>query len=104
MNKKADRSFVFWLLVTIISAFIVFVNFSVFHVSFDSLYGAVLLGLILFLYFCWFVYDTFESEQKISLARAVKFNLKNNNAVISMYFYWAVFIAFPILILLFFSL
>jgi membrane-bound acyltransferase YfiQ involved in biofilm formation len=101
MNEKADRSFIYWLFVTIISALIIFVSSMVFHVSFDSLNGGVMLGFILFLYLCWFIYDTFESVQNISLARAVKFNLKKNNAVIAMYFYWAVFMAFPVLILFF---
>ena len=103
MDEKTDRSYVFWVGVTIISAVIVFVSFRVFHVSFDSLKGSVMFGLILFLYLCWFVYDTLESVQNIGLDRAIKLNLKKNNAVIAMYFYWAVFIVFPLLILLFIS-
>ncbi len=66
----------------------------------DSLLGSILIGIVFFCYGIWFIYESKIKEQ-LSTKEAIIFNLKTNPAVISMYFFWFVFVFVPIMITLF---
>lgn len=101
MNRQKRSSIVLFWLVTGISAFLAYYTYMLKGMPFESGIGSLVFGFFLFLYLCWFICDTFWSDQTISWTEAVKFNLSRNPAVWSIYGYWAIFLLLPISVFLF---
>ena len=92
-KNNSDNIVIGYTIICFVLGFIVFKN----YVPLDSLMGAVILGLILAGYLCWFIYDTIVS-QSLSLSESLSQNLKKNPAVWAMYCFWFVFICIPVVV------
>jgi len=62
----------------------------------DSLAGSSLIGVVLFCFLCWFIYDS-KTNGQLSFMESFHFNAKQNPAVICIYLYWFVFMLVPAL-------
>ncbi len=107
MEEKKDNNHTFLYSLTFLSIVVLVGCFATHLITgkpaimqMDSLPGSVLIGIVLFLYLCWFIYESREKEQ-LPLKDAIRLNLKHNPAVIGMYFFWFVFILVPVIASLF---
>ncbi len=101
MSRQKFNSVVLFWLITVFSILLAYFTYIVKNISLESEKGTLVFGFLLFLYLCWFIYDTFVSNYSTSLIDAVKFNLTRNPAIWSMYCYWAAFLVLPIIYALF---
>jgi len=96
MEKNEGKSTaVFWAL-TIFCFVLFWMTYMVKNISIESITGASVFAGILFLYFCWFVYDTLLTGQNNDMMQAIKYNFKDNGAVWAMCCYWLVFAFFVV--------
>jgi hypothetical protein len=97
MGKHKKSSVILFWLVTGISVLLVYSTYIKNNISLESGTGTVVFGFMLLMYLFWFIYDSFVSDPAVTFKDAVKFNLTGNPAVWSMYFFWVVFLAIPLL-------
>ncbi len=107
MEKKADHVdtiqyiLTFLSIVTLVSCFAThLITGNPALIPMDSLGGSILIGIVFLFYGCWLIYESKVREQ-LSTKNAIILNLKTNPAIISMYFFWFVFVIIPIIITLF---
>ncbi|MCP3872992.1 MAG: hypothetical protein GY699_07545 [Desulfobacteraceae bacterium] len=108
MEEKNDNSNTFLYTLTFLS-FVILIGCFATHlitgnpalIQMDSLAGSILIGIVLFFYLCWFIYDS-KVTHNLTTNESIHMNMKSNPTVISMYFFWFVFILVPIITSLFF--